>query len=377
MRDVKLSNYCYLFLDGSEQTSPGTSQEHTSPASAAASPQQRPIPASAAASPTSRDPRWADHFEINWGRMPASMASAVKNDKRPSPADRREFIRRVVDDMRVHHENPNKAQVTCIAKAIVRKYPASFEDRADEGESLGSGYHSLVLQMKTRVEHLNRNNTMARLRKPRRNSDATAATPAGNPADAYGCASWQPEDLPEGETSASLEARRVALKERFHQDGVRGITLAELDNNKRLTYIIQREDINSKIALAELKEKWPFMFMQRWMCAHFLQLTGIPIHSRMLDALEKKGNRIRRYSSALGSSAKKTVSGVLSKICTAQDMNTPEEILHAPATLLLIMAQFEEKVDSLIQMAEVSLNTSLQTIASYNWYVDAFNNIGH
>ncbi len=44
----------------------------------------------------------------------------------------------------------------------------SFSDKTEEGELIGCGYYSLLCQLKTRVEHLNRNNTMGRLRKPKR-----------------------------------------------------------------------------------------------------------------------------------------------------------------------------------------------------------------
>ena len=55
--------------------------------------------------------------------------------------------------------NPTKSQCSTVAKQIVAKYPDSFADTTDEGGKLGCEQYSLVMQLKTRVEHVNRNNT--------------------------------------------------------------------------------------------------------------------------------------------------------------------------------------------------------------------------
>ena len=76
------------------------------------------------------------------------------------------MVRNVVSEMLKFHKNPNLALTRVVTRKIVHAYPASFEDRTVEGERLGSGYHSLAQQLKTRIEHVNRNNTLARLQKP-------------------------------------------------------------------------------------------------------------------------------------------------------------------------------------------------------------------
>ena len=62
--------------------------------------------------------------------------------------------------------NPTKAHAMEVARRVVQKYPDSLEDRADEGEKLGNGFHPLAIQLKGDIEHVNTNNVVARLRKP-------------------------------------------------------------------------------------------------------------------------------------------------------------------------------------------------------------------
>ena len=77
---------------------------------------------------------------------------------------------------------------------------------------------SVLNQLKTRVEYLNRGNTRSRLRKPKRTQrddengdDDQPAVATCVSVDSYGCVRWQPEDYPDGETSASLEEKKLEM----------------------------------------------------------------------------------------------------------------------------------------------------------------------
>lgn len=126
---------------------------------------------------------WPDTFKVNWSKMPPRLNTAIQNGKRPSPADRRQLIRVLVDDMWKIEVNPSRAQCLIIARDIVQQYPQSFMDTMDDGRTtVGAGYESLLCQIKTRIEHLNRNNTLARRRTSK---DANGAKPQRGPADTY------------------------------------------------------------------------------------------------------------------------------------------------------------------------------------------------
>lgn len=43
-----------------------------------------------------------------------------------------------------------------IGKTIISQYPTTFADKTGDGEPVGCGYYSLLKQLKTRVEHVNR-----------------------------------------------------------------------------------------------------------------------------------------------------------------------------------------------------------------------------
>ena len=201
--------------------------------------------------------------------------------------------------MRKFHLNPTRAQTLITARKIVRQHPASFEDVTDDGERPGTGYHSLLEQLKTGISHLNHDSTIARLRRPRRTVNADGAV-AVQAADKYGCIAWQPEHLPNGETEDNLEVKRLELVELHHREGPRRSHHDRLDNLVQLTYCIQRQCINVKPppSVEEVKEKWPYLFYRRWMYPNFKLLTGIPVAFKLKDALEKKGDRILRYMEA-------------------------------------------------------------------------------
>ena len=300
------------------------------------------------------DATWAQNFEVTWNEMPKGLKKALQQNKRPSPSDRRAFVRKVVEQMRTYHSNPNKAQTVCVARKIVQQYPSSFEDRVDEGERLGSGYHSLCMQLKTRIEHVNRSDTLHRLRKPRKKLDADKGAHSANPADKYGCVQWQPEDVPDDETEESLEEKRAQLEKLFEEKGPNAAQRAQVDKEMKETYYLQRKHINSKPAISELRQKWPFLFMQRYLCQHFETLTNIAVNTRLEEALNRKGERIRRYFESLGDSAKKGVQAVLKdQRAAAQDVEN-EEDLHGPAVVLMMMSSFNEESKSIFLLTDVS-----------------------
>ena len=119
----------------------------------------------------------------------------------------------MADDMREHYLNPTLARVNSAVKKFVRMFPLSFEDRCN-GERIGNGYTSLASQVKTKLQHLKKDNTMAQVRKRKQpDTDRDTRHAASNPADMYGCVSLQPYELPEGEYVPSLEAKQKKMQD--------------------------------------------------------------------------------------------------------------------------------------------------------------------
>lgn len=110
--------------------------------------------------------------------------------------------------MQIHCPNPNRAACMEIARSIVSQYPSTFADKTGDGEHLGCDYYSLLKQLKTRVEHVNRDNVSSRIRQPRKRPSNENGSDADikrgrSEVDSYDCINWQPTTLPEGETTES------------------------------------------------------------------------------------------------------------------------------------------------------------------------------
>ncbi|ROL45099.1 GTPase IMAP family member 8 [Anabarilius grahami] len=198
----------------------------------------------------------------------------------------------LVDNMQKHEVNPSKAQCQIVVQNIVKQYPDSFVDVLSDGTKIGSGYASLLLQVKTRVEHVNRNNTLACRRKERlRSSCRTISQSSRRLADQYGCVSWQPEEFPAGEND---DTQMVLL---HSTEGMSGASRGELHKLMEVTYYRQRRDINATPPLSELKNSWPYLFCLKGIFLHFQLLTDISLLQKIMESIEGKGKRILRFFS--------------------------------------------------------------------------------
>ncbi|XP_059906679.1 uncharacterized protein LOC132456365 [Gadus macrocephalus] len=297
-------------------------------------------------SPTLPGRPWYTDFRVRWVEMPAAIGKATADAKRPSPGDRRDMIKTVVDQMLVHEQNPTRATCHTIARMIVRDWPKSFADVGQKGDMLGDGCYSLLQQIKTRVEYKNRKQTLqTRRRRQRRPSNVAAEgaiAMARGPVDQYGCVRWCPEELPAGETEATLEEKKQQLLNIYAEGGMGGAETAEHLMEK--TYITQRQFINGVPAPAihEIKEDWPFLFSQRGLFSHFSLLTDVSIQTKYEEAMNSKGSTIIRFCQQLN---RPGIGDVLAKY-------EPEASDKAACVLLLLMAYFKEPKNAIMLEAD-------------------------
>ncbi|XP_065149445.1 uncharacterized protein [Paramisgurnus dabryanus] len=305
---------------------------------------------------------WTHQFEIPWDKMPTSLSEAILRGHRANSADRRAMVRTVVAAMQKSCPNPNRAACVDIAKVIVSKYPLTFADTDEEGEQLGIGYYSLVNQLKTRVEHVNRNNVRERMRKPRAVTETSGGSATSKTVrskqDRYGCTNWQPKHLPEGETVESLEDRRQNMVVIFQSAGPRAADLPEIDESMNLTYIYQRHMINScpPPSMITVEEQWPFLFTKRGLCAHFKTLTGIDICDRVGEALQTKGKRIIHFFQRGTQNKDIQIQRLLHDI--DNDTTVMQQNRTGIAAVLLLMKHFLEKEDSIFILADTTATKS-------------------
>ncbi|XP_036416694.1 uncharacterized protein LOC118800543 [Colossoma macropomum] len=188
---------------------------------------------------------WAESFKVPWEVMPSGIRLAIANKKRPSPGDRRQLIRMVVDAMRRYELSPTRAQCQIVAQNIVKQYPESFSDVLHDGMIVGSGHGS------------------------------NAVPPS---------------------------------------------------------------------SLSSLKSSWPYLFCLKGLSIHFQLLTDIPLLPRIMEGFEVKGKRILRFFEEKPTNDE--VRAILLK--------SGQESSLVPCILLLLMAHFKEKSESLLLEADVA-----------------------
>ncbi|KAJ8364898.1 hypothetical protein SKAU_G00137290, partial [Synaphobranchus kaupii] len=197
-------------------------------------------------------------------------------------------------------------------------------------------------QNERRVEYKNIKNTLARRRRERRPRTGVAEEARGmarGPVDQYGCVRWCPAELPAGETEATLEDVKRQLRNIYSEEGMGGAERAEPLMEK--TYIIQRRYLNSvpAPAIAEIKEEWPFLFLQRGLYSHFGLLTDVSILIKLQEALNYRGSTVIRFCQEL--SRHPGIEDVLASF-------EPEASDKAACVLLLLMAYFKEPKNAIM-----------------------------
>ncbi|XP_048011377.1 uncharacterized protein LOC125263257 isoform X3 [Megalobrama amblycephala] len=259
--------------------------------------------------------------------------------------------------MREHSLNPTRRECVVVAKAITQKYPNSFLDKNEEGELIGCGYFSVINQLKTRVEYLNRGNSLSRLRKHKRTQRDDEDGDDDQPAvatcariDSYGCVRWQPEDYPDGETSASLVEKKLEMMDIFSREGLKGTERGRVEDLMAITYAKQREYINAKPSpsILDVGKEWPFLFSQKFLLSHFTTLTNVELYTRLNEDLDKKGKRLLDFFSSQITKWRKEVRAVL-KEAIKKDREGSDGL----AAMLVMLAHFKEQEESLFLIADV------------------------
>ncbi|XP_039470707.1 uncharacterized protein LOC120441095 [Oreochromis aureus] len=170
----------------------------------------------------------------------------------------------------------------------------------------------------------------------------------------------EPVELPEGETPASLEEKKHILLTIFNSEGPGAVERPDVDDFMCLTYISQRQLINScpSLSVAEIQEQWPFLFTRKGLSNHFYKLTGIDISERLSQALITKGRRIINYFS---SQKLKCNLGIRTLLQQMESEGVLANNKIGTAAILLMMKYYKEDEDSLFVLAdETSTRMSLE-----------------
>uniref|UniRef100_A0A087X525 Uncharacterized protein n=1 Tax=Poecilia formosa TaxID=48698 RepID=A0A087X525_POEFO len=299
---------------------------------------------------------WTEDFQVPWNKMPLEIQTAISEGKRPRPDKRRQMIRILADEVQKYEANPTRSQCLTICQKITRQYPGSFADMTPCGKLIAGGYSSLLSQLKTRIENINR---CGSFRKYRSSGPCGIAGVKRGPTDIYGCTRFQPE-LPPEETDDTVEEKRQRLQSTFNKYGINGDDRPEVTDLMETTYSLQRKHINELPApsIADLQINWPYLFTQRGIFSHFELLTDVPLLRVLELSFEKYGNTVVEY------------------FCTKVKASYVQTILAQKATgdltflvIQLLMAHFNESPDGLMLTTDeyataADVDTSLSLPAS-------------
>lgn len=317
------------------QSSPSPPCSPLSPSSSSRSPS---LPGSPGSLPrvvtSSRTGHWLQSFEVPWHKMSKDIQVAIANCQRPPPDKRRQMIHVLADEIRRFDTNPTRRECLTICENIVRQHPSSFADMTPAGVFIGGGYTSLLSQVKTRIENLNRGVTTNRHRSSPTSSHKRRTV------DSYGCAQFDPEVQPD--ERETLEMKRQQLASIYGQEGMRGSDRAEVIDLMQKTFPLQRSQINQTPApsIEDLKAQWPYLFTQKGIFAHFESLTGISILHALDLSISECGQMVERY---LRTKLKNTQSS---------ESQADDRTLQI---IKLLMAYFNEDPVGLMLLADVSI----------------------
>lgn len=102
--------------------------------------------------------------------------------------------------------------------------------------------------------------------------------------------------------------------------------------------------------ISDVQAMWPFLFRKRFLCTHFKELTGIDLDLRLNESLCSKGEKIHGFFRNQNSKMKKEVKTVLKDID-----REGRDVDPGLAAVLLMMAHFKEKEESLFLLSDVSI----------------------
>lgn len=284
---------------------------------------------------------WPESFQVPWDLMPVEIHSAISDGKRPSPAGRRQMVRVLADEMRKHEPHPTRSQCLTVCRNLVHQYPNSFADQLGNGELLGSGYTSLLIQVKNRIENLNRTSSFRQHR-------SSGHGQKRGPTDMYGCSRFQPS-LPPDETEDTMESKRRKLEAIYSRDGINGAERAEVKQLMEKIFYLQRCHINALPApnIEDIRFKWPYLFTQKGLNSHFELLTDIPLLHAFEHAMEKFGRAIVELFKT-----KPTNAGVKEVLSLGEDVELSFFVTQ------LLMAHFSENTTGLVLHADESATTA-------------------
>ncbi|XP_033117336.1 uncharacterized protein LOC117117211 isoform X2 [Anneissia japonica] len=284
--------------------------------------------------------------DVNWNKVPNRVKKYLQKGTRLPPSERKELVRFIVDECIYDNKPyPRTSQLRIVAAKAVSKYPKSLLDVCD-GDTVGTGYDSLLNQLVNRVDNISRPKSQVSLKVHVQLKDGKQFK--RKLMDSYGCARWQPDGLPEGQTEATQKDIMEKLQDKFtkNENG------DDVETDMMLTYATQRRHINSRDhLLSDTLVKWPYLFQEQFLILHCNYLLDFNIMEKMKMAYANKVPKLLRYFEDQPKEVVKEIELAKKK----REDNTPEII----GLLTCLGAYFEEEIEQVI--------LTMPTDQSYAW----------
>ncbi|XP_063217419.1 uncharacterized protein LOC134539586 [Bacillus rossius redtenbacheri] len=218
-------------------------------------------------------------FIIPYNKFPPHVTRSMQQNRTLSrPNVLNEVVRIICNEVHALDTHPGSRFFESLAKELVGKYPSTFGLKLEDGTLLGDGHHLLQRKLEERMKNMNRGVKRSLHYDDGEDDDGDCVENKKKlitKKDSYGCVNFLPKELPENETPATQDEKRMWLVEEFQK-------VPEDRNNEQIkrymsvTYATQRPSILNK-QLDTVREHWPFLFEKEYLVDHFKKLMGISL----------------------------------------------------------------------------------------------------
>nr|XP_039252438.1 uncharacterized protein LOC120329726 [Styela clava] len=266
---------------------------------------------------------WAMNFEIPWHKFPADLITSCNNNEVPTPFNRREMVKILIEEITKTYPKPGKRNLHTIACKVSSKYPNSFSDTFLHSDKINFGIQSLADQLLYRYEYVRRQTKRAIVSTP------TSAR----------------KKLVESSLQHLNEAKLWLIdhyKLQAHDSSLVQYRMGE-------TYELQREMIHNKTTIEQIKSEFPFLLIKEHLYDHFCTLMDKPDAVELFNS--KLCSQAKKIFKALKSRSHAGIPAIARKIreeCSEHGNSAPKAL----RIIDLLACYFKEDVKSVYQLFE-------------------------
>ena len=278
-----------------------------------------------------------------WQRFSKSLKDCLEKNEIPTPAQRREIVRILGDELLEKCRSPNRTDVRRLAKLVVQSYPKAFEDKSLGGTKIQDGSASLTIQLENRLYNLKRDSTET-IEVANNEAEDSEAVPRKRKQriSQYGCVQLSLKDVT---SDMELESCKRKLQEMFENQETDSTAIQEMYQNcfTNICNIIHSQ----KHSITTLKGDWPILFTFAGLKIHYQLLTDRNLDNFSQSICQSRGNVLQCMQ--LFQHGNKALQVVLKRVYQAKEL-TGSNQCEIIGILHLLCAYFKEDIAFLYQI---------------------------